>query len=352
VPNEEIGVCVAGAGRAGLIHARNFARAVPGARLAAVAEPDPDSLRAACRELDGVAGYARWEDAIAAPGVAAVVVAAPTAVHREIVTAAARAGRHILCEKPMGLRPDECDAMIDAAGRARVVLQIGFMRRFDPHFLEAKRHIDAGEIGGVVQVKSLTHGPSRPRPWHLDVARSNGPLAEVNSHDIDTLRWFTGGEFETVYAVAGNYRCPEARRDHPDFYDNVALVATFTTGAQGFVGGAMAVGYGYDARVEVVGTAGVLRVGEPADAPVVVCGCDGRGNGRCDKGWRERFAEAYRSEDADFIDCIRTGRAPRAGGLDGKRAVEVVAAGNRSIRERIPICVSPRPSTVPTDNMP
>jgi predicted dehydrogenase len=339
VPSDKVGVCVVGAGRAGLIHARNFARAVPEARLVAVAEPNAESLRAACIELGGIAGFARWEEAIAAPGVEAVVVAAPTDAHRAIVESAARAGRHVLCEKPMALRSDDCDAMIEAAGRARVILQIGFMRRFDPHFIEAKRRVDAGEIGGVVLVKSLTHGPSRPRAWHYDVAASNGPLAEVNSHDIDTLRWFTGGEFETVYAVAGNYRCPEAAREHPDFYDNVSLVATFDNGRQGFIGGAVAVRYGYDARLEVVGTEGVLRVGEVAGGPVTVCSANGNGAGACGKGWQERFAEAYKNEDADFIECIRAGRPPRATGLDGRRAVDVVVAGNRSIRERSPIRV-------------
>jgi myo-inositol 2-dehydrogenase/D-chiro-inositol 1-dehydrogenase/scyllo-inositol 2-dehydrogenase (NAD+) len=336
---DRTGLAVIGAGRAGMIHARNFACAVPEVRLVAMADPDGERLRAACSELEGVRGFLRWQEALAAPGVDAVVVASPTATHREVAEAAAASGRHVFCEKPMALRPEDCDAMIGAARRGGVVLQIGFMRRYDALFLEARRRVEEGEIGGVTLVKSLTHGPSRPRPWHFDVERSQGPLAEVNSHDIDTLRWFTGAEFESVYAVAGNFRCPEARRDHPDFYDTVSLVATFGNGMQGFIGGAVAVGYGYDARMEVVGTEGLLQVGEPAGGPVIVCSARGTGKGLCEKGWQERFAEAYRAEDEDFIRCVRTGRAPRATGLDGRRAVEVVIAGNRSIRERAPVRV-------------
>ena len=95
-----------------------------------------------------------------------------------------------------------------------------------------------------------------------DIRQSNGPLSEVNSHDIDTLRWFSGAEFEEVYAVAGNYRSPDARERYPDFYDNVLLVASFENDMQGLIDGAASVRYGYDARVEVLGTRGIAFVGE------------------------------------------------------------------------------------------
>ena len=116
----------------------------------------------------------------------------------------------------MAMNVAECDAMIAAAEHAGVVLQIGFMRRFNESFLAAKARIDAGDIGKVVQVKTLTHGPTYPRPWMFDLAKSNGPLAEVNSHDIDSVRWFSGSEFAEIYAIADNYRTNEARESHPD----------------------------------------------------------------------------------------------------------------------------------------
>ena len=173
-----------------------------------------------------------YRDALRDGAVDAVVVATPSAWHCEIVVAAAQAGKHVLCEKPMAMHAAECDRMLDATGQAGTTLQIGFMRRFDAGFVAAKQRVDAGEIGRVVSVKSLTHGPTIPKPWMYDIGTSNGPLSEVNSHDIDTVRWLSGSEFEEVYAIAGNYRSPDARERFPDFYDNVILTARLANGCK------------------------------------------------------------------------------------------------------------------------
>jgi myo-inositol 2-dehydrogenase/D-chiro-inositol 1-dehydrogenase/scyllo-inositol 2-dehydrogenase (NAD+) len=170
-----------------------------------------------------------------------------------------------------------------------------------------------------------------------DLKASNGPLAEVNSHDIDTLRWYTGSDFQEVYAVAGNYRCPEARERFPDFYDNVSLVARFRNGMQGFIGGAVAVGYGYDSRVEVLGARGLLLVGRQEHHATVSCTPEGRISRPFVKSWRNLFMEAYAEEDRDFLRAVAEGRPPRVSGRDGMMAVQVVEAGNRSIREGRPV---------------
>ena len=337
-----IGICVIGSGRAGLIHARNFAGGIPGARLVALADPVAEALNKAVKELGSIKGYLDYRDALKAPDVNAIVIATPTAYHRDIGVAAAEARKHILCEKPMAMNAPECADMIAAAEANRVKLQIGFMRRYDRSFMYARERIEAGEIGNVVQVKSLTHGPSVPKPWMYDLMKSNGPLAEVNSHDIDALRWFTGGEFKSVYAVGGNYRCPDARKAFPDFYDNVMLTAVFSNGVQGFIGGAQGVKYGYDARVEILGTSGILFVGHLRDTSVVSCTPDGVAQPIV-KSWMDLFLDAYRAEDEDFIKCILEDRMPKASGLDGLRAVEVVSAGNESIRTGIPVVLRGQP---------
>ncbi len=333
------GVCVIGCGRAGMIHARNFANRIANARLVALADAREEAVEESRRELGMETAYRDYRDALADPKVDAAVVASPTAFHRDIVVAAARAGKHVFCEKPMAVTARECDDMIRACDGAGVRLQIGFMRRFDEGFVAAKSRIDGGEIGEVVLVKSLTRGPSTPQEWMYDVRASNGPLAEVNSHDIDTLRWFAGCEIEEVYALGGNFRCPEAGERYPDFYDNVAMVCRFADGKQGFIDGAVSVGYGYDARTEIVGTRGVMFVGHMEQDSVVGCSID-RGISRpFVKSWRTLFAEAYLAEDQAFIDCVIQGGQPRARGIDGRMAVAVVEAGNRSIAERRPVRV-------------
>ena len=334
---EHIGIALIGCGRAGMVHARNFCGRIPGARLVMLADASRDVAAAAAREL-GVGEYTTdIAQAVSHPGVQAVVVATPTALHRDIVVAAARAGRHVLCEKPMAMTVAECAQMISAAEKAGVVLQIAFMRRFDASFIAAHDAVRTGRIGEVVLVKSLSRGPSVPQPWMCDLSRSNGTLAEVNSHDIDSLRWFAGSEIAEVYAIGGNFRSPQALPEHPDYYDNVVLVAHFENGRQGLIDGGAAVAYGYDARLEVLGTRGVLFVGDLAAGRVMSCTPENGLGQKTVQSWRDLFRDAYEAEGRHFAECIRTGSAPRVTGRDGMMAVSVVAAGNESIRTGRPV---------------
>lgn len=334
-----LGIGLIGAGRAGLIHGRNFSHRVEGAALVALSDPHEPMREAAGAELGLASCYERYEELIEDPKVDAVVIVTPTKFHRDIAIAAAQRGKHILCEKPMAMSPHECAEMIEAAAQAGVVLQIGFMRRFSKPFQEMKRRIDGGEIGDVVSVRSLTHGPSLPRRWMFDLKASNGPLAEVNSHDIDTIRWMTGSEVMEVFALGGNFRSPEARGEFPDFYDNVTLLARFANGMQGTISGAQGVAYGYDSRCEVLGTKGILFSGSLQSLAFTQATSEGLLSPIV-TSWRDLFAEAYLAEDQEFILSIREQRPPKVTGLDGLRAVEVVNAGNESIRTGQPVSLS------------
>ena len=329
--NKKVSLGLIGAGRAGMIHARNFRAAVPHAVLTAVADPCRDNVQAALEELEIEKGYEDYRELLEDEEIDAVIIVTPTKYHCEIAVAAAKAGKHILCEKPMAMTVEECEIMEAAAKEYHVKLQVAFMRRFDRAFTEAKNVVDAGEIGDVVMVRSNTRGPSIPKPWMYDIRKSNGPLAEVNSHDIDTLRWFTGSEFKTVYAMGGNYRCPDAKQDFPDFYDNVILAAGFANGMQGMIDGAQGVLYGYDARVEILGTKGCIFLGKTQERPITVCRSDMRSYEAFTNSWKLLFKDAYLEEDMDFVDCILTDREPKVTGHDGKMAVKVVNAGNLSV---------------------
>ncbi|MFD2331874.1 Gfo/Idh/MocA family oxidoreductase [Cohnella sp. GCM10020058] len=333
----DIGVCIIGAGRAGMIHAANFRKNVPFARLVAVVDPNQETAGSAAKELGIDRYYTDYRQALSDADIDAVVVVTPTIYHRDIVVASAQAGKHVLCEKPMAINERECDEMIAACEAAGVTLQVAFMRRFDESFVEAKRAIDEGAIGEVVLVKSLTRGPSQPMPWMYDLAKSNGPLAEVNSHDIDTIRWFSGSEVSEVYAIGGNYRNRHVSADYPDFYDNVSLTARFASGAQASIDGAVAVRYGYDSRVEILGTEGVIFLGQTHEKTTIVAGPDRLLRRPFMNSWRSLFKEAYLAEDTDFIAAIMEGRPPRVTGHDGKMAVRVVEAGNASIKTGAPV---------------
>lgn len=333
--NGKIGICVVGAGRAGMIHAENYMKRVPDAVTVAVVDPVKETAEQAAEKLGIDTWYENCEQSFQDSRIDAYIIVSPTKYHVGIATAIAEQRKHILCEKPMAMDEVECDVMIDAAKKNNVKLQIGFMRRFDSGFIRAKDMIDTGMIGDVVMVRSNTRGPSIPRPWMYDISKSNGPLAEVNSHDIDTMRWFTGSEFHSLYAIGGNYRCPDAKKDWPDFYDNVVMAASFKNGMQGMLDGAQGVGYAYDAKVEVIGTKGSIQIGSLKGDQVVYCSSETKtGTYPLVSSWTDLFREAYLNEDLSFVSSIINNTETRVTGVDGKMAVKVVDAGNRSIKEQ------------------
>ncbi|HJD23265.1 MAG TPA: Gfo/Idh/MocA family oxidoreductase [Firmicutes bacterium] len=330
----KLSVALIGAGRAGMIHARNFRTGVPDARLTAVADPAAGVAEAAGKELEIDRCVADYHELLEDASIDAVIIVTPTKYHCEIAVAAAKAGKHILCEKPMAMTVEECNEMDRAARENGVKLQLAFMRRFDASFVKAKRLIEEGAIGDVVMVRSNTRGPSTPQPWMYDIRKSNGPLAEVNSHDIDTLRWFTGSDFVSLYAIGGNYRCPDAKKEFPDFYDNVVLNGSFANGCQGLIDGAQGVQYGYDARAEILGTKGCIYLGQTREDSVTLCSSDKTRSQEYMNSWRYLFRDAYLEEDKAFARTVLEGSDPPVTAYDGKMAVLTVNAGNLSIREK------------------
>jgi scyllo-inositol 2-dehydrogenase (NAD+) len=327
-------VCAIGTGRAGMVHARNFRWSVPHAELVALVDVHAESRAAAEAELglEG-RGFADLGAALAATDVDAVVITTPTFTHAALVREAAAHGLHVLCEKPMALSVAECDAMIGDCERAGVTLQLAFMRRFDPPFVQAKAQLDAGDIGDVLMVRSLTRGPGLPPAWANDLRTSNGMLAEVNSHDFDAVRWLTGAEYAEVHVRAAARKRPDLRATLPDFYDVAVVSAVMANGAFGIIDGVCPADYGYDARAEIVGSAGVLFAGDIASPGAQRVTRDGGAVGPHFTSWRERFAAAYRAEEAHFVESVRAGTAPSVGGRDGRAAVAAVVAANRSYLE-------------------
>jgi len=338
---EPIPVCLIGAGRAGQVHAESLVHHLPGARLAAIVDQQPETLRTAGGRYGVEPCFATLEEALDSASFDAVVITAPTFTHKKLAITAAAAGKHILCEKPMALNLDECDEMIAAAERHRVVLQIGFMRRFDPEFEAAAARIEAGEIGRPMLIKSLTHGPGLPPAWARDLRTSNGMLAEVNSHDWDTTRWLAGSDPVRVFAEVANFKGAARGVDTPNFYDTALVTIRFASGAVGSISGVCPCEYGYDARVEIVGERGILQIGELRGQAVVIC--TNRDQGLVSpvyRTWPERFAAAYVREMRHFLDCIRSGSSPRVTGADGRWAVAGVLAATASLLEDRPVRLS------------
>ncbi|HZO96780.1 MAG TPA: Gfo/Idh/MocA family oxidoreductase [Gaiellaceae bacterium] len=331
-------LAVVGAGRAGMLHAANVRRWLAGAELACVVEPDAARARQAAAELE-VPALPSLEDALRRGGIDGVVVTTPTFTHAELTLLAAGAGVHVFCEKPMALTVEECDRMIAAVEDAGVVLQVGFVRRFQPEFVEARRRIEAGDVGEPMLVKSLTRGPGLPPPWAHDPRLSNGLLAEVCSHDFDSCRWLAGSEIVRVYAETANFKGEERGVRAAGFYDNAVVALRFASGALGAIDGTCPADFGYDARVEVLGSEGLLVVGQLPALALLEARARGAGTVPTWSSWPQRFEQGYREELRAFVEAARTGSPPAAGGADGRAAVAAVRAANRSFLEERPVQV-------------
>jgi myo-inositol 2-dehydrogenase/D-chiro-inositol 1-dehydrogenase/scyllo-inositol 2-dehydrogenase (NAD+) len=329
-------LAVVGAGRAGMVHATNAARWLGDAELACLVEVDEARAAEVSKEF-GAPAYASFEAALAHELFDGVVITTPTFTHRELAVRAAAAGKHIFCEKPLALTIDDCDEMIACAEDACVVLQVGFVRRFQTEFVEAKRRIDAGAIGTPMLVKSLTRGPGLPPAWAHDLRASNGMLAEVNSHDFDSTRWLVGSEIERVYAEVANFKGAARGVTADDFYDNAVVTLRFESGAIGTIDGTCPLDVGYDARVEIVGTEGLLVIGQHQATALLEIRARGAGEVPTYASWPQRFESGYREELRAFVEAARTGGEPRVTGADGRAAVAGVLAANRAWLEGRPV---------------
>jgi myo-inositol 2-dehydrogenase/D-chiro-inositol 1-dehydrogenase/scyllo-inositol 2-dehydrogenase (NAD+) len=331
-------ICMIGAGRVGKNHSRAITRHIAGGRIVALVDVMAQVREETATEFGIGQQFDTLENALENADFDAVVITTPTPTHLPIATLAARNKKHVFLEKPMALNLQECDDIIKVTEENAVLLQLGFMRRFDPEFVAAAKRIEAGEIGQPMMIKSITHGPGLPPPWARDLRTSNGMLAEVNSHDWDTTRWLMGSNHERVYTEVANFKGAANHVDVPNFYDNALVNIKFENGGLGLISGVCPCGYGYDARVEIVGEKGIMQIGELQGQSVVVC--TNRDQGLISpifRTWPERFEWAYINELDHFVSCIQNETAPRAGGTEGRWAVAGVLAGTKSFLEQRPV---------------
>ncbi len=338
--SSRVRICLVGVGRAGKVHANSIVNHTPQAELAAMVDENQEALQKAGAAYAVTAQFHSLAEALAKVNFDAVVITTPTFTHAALALLAAENSKHVFCEKPMALTLADCDAMIAAADKHRVALQIGFMRRFDPEFEAAVSRIEAGEIGKPMVIKSLTHGPGLPPQWARDLKTSNGLLAEVNSHDWDAIRWLAGSNPQRVYAEVANFKGPSLSVDTPNFYDNAIVNIRFESGALGSISGVCPCEYGYDARAEVVGERGILQIGELRGQAVTLCTDREQGlRTPIYRTWPQRFAWGYIREMQHFVESIRAGNKPRVSGEDGRWALAGVLAATKSFLEERPVAL-------------
>jgi myo-inositol 2-dehydrogenase/D-chiro-inositol 1-dehydrogenase len=322
--------CQFGAGRIGLIHAANIA-AHPGASLGYVVDVNQPAAEALAQKYGAKVTTA--EAALADPTVKAVLIASSTDTHADLIERAARAGKAILCEKPVDLSLARVDACLKVAKAAGVPLLIGFNRRFDPSFGTLRQELRAGAIGKLELLAITSRDPGPPPMAYIKV--SGGLFRDMMIHDFDLARWLLGEEPIEVYATASCLVDP-AIGEAGDI-DTAAVVLRTKSGAIAQISNSRRAVYGYDQRIEAFGAGGMLRAENRTPTTVERATAAGVSRDKPLHFFLERYAEAYRAELDHFVTAVSKGEPLSVGGADGRAALALAEAALESSKTGRPV---------------
>ena len=316
---------VLGCGRIGRMHARNLARH-PRAELVSVFDIAAKAAADTAAEL-GVSAAATVEEVLADARVQAVLIATSTDTHVPLIVAAAKAGKAVLCEKPIDLdlkRAEACGAEI---APLKATVMIGFNRRFDPSFRAVRERMLAGEIGTLEQLVITSRDPSPPPIAYIKV--SGGIFRDMTIHDFDMARYLAG-DIDSVFATGGNLIDPDigAAGD----IDAAMIVLRAKSGALIHINNSRRCAYGYDQRVEAFGSAGMLQAANQFATSVTAWGKHGTSTAdTAQPFFIERYADAYAAEIDHFVESVLTGKPPMSDFADGVAALKLAEAAGESL---------------------
>ena len=322
-----------GAGRIGRMHAENLARRSD-ARLLYVVDTKPEAARALAGPLG--AKQAAAEEVLSDPQVQAVLIATSTGSHAELSIAAAKAGKAIFCEKPVDLTLEKVDQCIAAVKKAKVPMFVGFNRRFDPSFRELKRRLDAGAIGSLEQVIITNRDPGLPDLRFL--ATSGGLFLDFTIHDFDMARWLLGEDPVEVFAWGAVLVDPRVRTEGRDI-DSAMLLLRTRSGRMCHINNTRRAVYGYDQRIEVFGSKGMLRAQNIGATTVEQFTPKGTVSDRPLDFFLERYADAYRAEMNAFVAALKNNSPMPVGARDGRLALVLAEAALKSHKTGQPVKV-------------
>ncbi|MEN9937837.1 MAG: hypothetical protein RLZZ387_4416 [Chloroflexota bacterium] len=325
-----------GAGRIGQVHASTIAYRVGSAQLAAVTDPIPSAAEAVAAKYRVPTVAADYRAILADPRIDAVLICTPTDTHAEIIIAAAAAGKHIFCEKPVALDLAQTDAAIAAVERAGVKLMVGFNRRFDANYARARAAVVNGEIGDPHTLHLISRDPAPPPISYIKV--SGGIFLDMAIHDWDMARFLIGSEIDEVY-VQGGVMVDPAIGDAGDIDTHVTLLR-FVNGVIGTVDNCRRASYGYDQRAEVFGSKGAVQTENNYPNNSVLSTAEAVRRDLPLNFFMQRYTDAYAAEIEAFVDAVVHDRPVPVGGRDGRAALAVGLAAKKSLLERRPVRVA------------
>jgi len=334
--SSKIGVGVIGAGRIGKLHIEHLAQSIPGVELIAICSLDTPNVESLAGQFNVPKVTTHYDTLLADPQIDAVLVASSTDTHVEISQAAAKAGKHVFCEKPISLDLEQIDETLAIVEKAGVKFQVGFNRRFDASFARIREAVASGEIGEPHIMRITSRDPSPPPIEYVKV--SGGIFLDMTIHDFDMARYLIGDEVVEVYATGGVRVDPKI--GEVGDIDTTVITLRFQNGVIATIDNSREAVYGYDQRVEVFGSKGMVTAANPPTNTVTFSGSEGSHAASPPYFFVERYKAAFLSELQAFFACIQEDTPPPVTGEDGKAPVVMGLAALKSLRENRPVLLS------------
>ena len=315
----------------GNTHATNLATRIPNARLVAISDLNIALAQKVGSELGVTDTYSDFRKMLKDERVNAVVIATPSFAKPELVTSTLEAGKSIFCEKPLCVNLEDADNLVRATEKSGVVFQMGFQRRFDPSLMRAREAVRSGALGRILLITSRTRDPPGSiAAWEDDPRLSGGIFNDTGSHDFDIIRWISGSEMRKVFAIGKSTM--NLNRSKLGNYDTVVVSFELSNEAIGHVDSCTHTLYGYDTRVEVIGTeADILTsIGDKSECHILT---KEKVTNDYTDSYYQRFDQAYRDEVADFVNCVQRELSPRSNVRDGRAALEIGLAAAKSVKD-------------------
>ncbi len=331
--NKKLRFGVLGVGRIGKIHVDNLVNKIPGAEVVALSDAIPEELAAVAARHNVQQTFADYKQLLEMPEVDAVAICTPTDTHHSMILDAASAGKHIFCEKPIELSVEKIQQVLEHVERCGVQLMVAFNRRYDPNFQRVRQVVQAGQVG-VPHVLKITSRDPAPPPEHY-IRSSGGLFLDMTIHDFDMARYLMGCDVTEVYARANVLVDPmfAAAGD----WDTAVITLSFTNGSLGVIDNSRQAVYGYDQRVEVFGSEGMVTVTNNTPDSHLRFDRHGAHAALPLYFFMERYTESYLREMQAFVDSVGQEQPAPVSGRDGLMAVVIALAAARSVKENRPV---------------
>ena len=333
---KKTGIGIVGSQFISTMHAEAI-KTLPNAEILAVSSPTPGHAEEFAIKFEIPHHFTQFEDLLAVDGIEMVVIGAPNHVHCELTLAAAKAGKHIVIEKPFCLNLREADLMIEACKQAKVKLMYAEVLCFTPKYVRLKALLDEGALGDPVFIKqSEKHdGPHSAHFWDMERA-GGGATMDLGCHAIQFFRWMLGNaKIKSVYAQMGTY----VHQDKTVGDDNAIIILEFENGVTAMAEESWTNPGGMDDKAEVHGTAGQAYADLLKGSSILTYSKKGIGyaveKAGDTKGWsftmyEELWNYGFPQQFAHFVDCVRNDKQPITTGEDGRAVLEVIFAAYES----------------------